>query len=61
MPKFPDNPVAQFQPQLFEERVVENIQGIYFTILYKISNLPAQASVLTQDTVQLGKKLGLLL
>ncbi len=51
--KFPDDPVAQFHAQRFEDRIIKHIQRIYLTILDKVADLPAKIAIISQHAMEL--------
>lgn len=60
MPKFPNNSIAQFYPQFFENRVIKNIKWVNFSIFNKITYLPANTTIFTQNSIKLSNQFGLI-
>jgi hypothetical protein len=49
MSKPPDNPVSQFHAKFFEDAIVHDIERVYFSVINKISDLPANTPRLVQN------------
>ncbi len=59
MSKRPYYPIAQLHSKLFENGIIENIQWIDFSLLYKVANLPAYTPVLFQYSANFCNQNGL--